>query len=395
MQFLTKKQQFMILISGICIELILGTVYAYSVIRLYLENELNLNHTQSSMPYLTSLAVFAVMVMLTGRLMHQKNFYKWALLGIFAVGLGYLVSAFSQHYLVFTLGFGVLIGSGVGILYSIPIQVIQSVYKKHQGLSIGLTIAGFGLSTVIVAPILNLSFQSMGFTTTLVYFGIVSSILLLFFFWQMIRKVDISLLYRIDKKENGAASKTIFVLFFIIFIFGIMFGLSMIGLTVYIGLDYYQLHMNQITILMSFFALSNGLARPLFGFLYDKLKLKSSVIIVALITLFISSIYVFFNITSHAMFILTTALSWATVGAWLALMPLITKDLFGKNNFSKTYGVMYLSYGVAAIIGNLYTSILIDDAISLSIVFIPMIFLMLTTILTIIVLPLKSIKKKV
>ena len=67
MQSLNKKQQLTVLISGIIIELIIGVVYAYSVIRLQLENELGLTHTQSSIPYLTSLAVFAFMVMLSGR----------------------------------------------------------------------------------------------------------------------------------------------------------------------------------------------------------------------------------------------------------------------------------------------------------------------------------------
>ena len=64
MQSLNQKQKITVLISGIFIELIIGAVYAYSVIRLQFENELNLNHTQSSIPYLTSLAVFAFMVYL-------------------------------------------------------------------------------------------------------------------------------------------------------------------------------------------------------------------------------------------------------------------------------------------------------------------------------------------
>ena len=60
-------------------------------------------------------------------------------------------------------------------IYGIPVQIIQTVYEKNQGLAVGLTIAGFGLSTVIVAPILQLSFDSVGFQNTLTYFGIVST----------------------------------------------------------------------------------------------------------------------------------------------------------------------------------------------------------------------------
>src|SRR5690554_2959423 len=146
MQNLNHKQKLTVLISGIFIELIIGAVYAYSVIRLQLENELNLNHTQSSIPYLTSLAVFAFMVMLSGRLIQKTNFYIFLIIGILAIGLGYMTAAYANHYLIFTLGHGVLIGSGVGILYGIPVQIIQTVYKKNQGFVVGLTIAGFGRS---------------------------------------------------------------------------------------------------------------------------------------------------------------------------------------------------------------------------------------------------------
>ena len=61
-------------------------------------------------------------------------------------------------------------------------------------------------------------------------------------------------------------------------------------------------------------------------------------------------------------------------------MPIMTKDLFGKNNFNRHYGNMYLSYGVAAVIGNLYTSILIDQDINLSIIFMPILVISIVTI---------------
>src|SRR5690554_1868494 len=380
MQSMTKIQKLIILLSGIFIELIIGTVYAYSVVRLYLENRLELSHTESSIPYLTSLAIFAILVMLSGRLIKKSNLIKWAVLGILSIGGGYILAAYATDYLIFTLGYGVMVGAGVGILYGLPIQIIQTVYDENQGFYVGLTLAGFGLSTVIVAPILQRLFQNLGFQYTLIYFGIAATVLLSIFTWVLLRKIDTSKLYAINKNEVVHASKKVFTTFFVIFTLGIMFGLSMIGLTVYIGLDHFNLNINFITLLMSLFALANGLFRPLFGYIYDKFKLKFSVIFISLITLFIASTYVFFAPSNTFMFILTITLSWGSIGGWLALMPLITKDLFGKNYFNRTYGSMYLSYGVAAIIGNLYTSILIDKSISLSIIFIPIIVISLLTI---------------
>lgn len=323
------------------------------------------------------------MVMLSGRLMQKTNFYIFSIIGILAIGLGYMTAAYANHYLIFTLGHGVLIGSGVGILYGIPVQIIQTVYKKNQGFVVGLTIAGFGLSTVLVAPLLNMSFQTLGFQHTLVTFGIGSTIFLFILFWLLTRKLDISKLYLKHHKEKVNHSKFLFTMFFIIFTLGIMFGLSMIGLTLYIGIDYYQMPADTIAIYMSLFALANGLFRPLFGYIYDRMHLKFSVILLSFMTLVVASIYIFFNPNQSWLFILTMILSWGSVGGWLSLMPTITKDIFGKNNFNRTYGHMYLSYGVAAVIGNLYTSILIDSSINLSVIFVPILCISLLTMATV------------
>ena len=152
--------------------------------------------------------------------MKKSNFYKWSILGIISIGIGYMIAAYATNYLIFTLGHGVFIGIGVGIIYGIPVQIIQTVYEKNQGLAVGLTIAGFGLSTVIVAPILQLSFDSVGFQNTLTYFGIVSTVLLSIFVWLLIRKLDLSKLYVKNKKEKVHASKYTFTIFFILFTLG-------------------------------------------------------------------------------------------------------------------------------------------------------------------------------
>ncbi|NLL64169.1 MAG: OFA family MFS transporter [Ruminococcaceae bacterium] len=248
---------------------------------------------------------------------------------------------------------------------------------------VGLTIAGFGLSTVLVAPLLNMSFQTLGFQHTLVTFGISSTLFLFILFWLLTRKLDISKLYLKHHKEKVNQSKFLFTMFFIIFTLGIMFGLSMIGLTLYIGIDYYQMPADTIAIYMSLFALANGLFRPLFGYIYDRMHLKFSVILLSFMTLVVASIYIFFNPNQSWLFILTMILSWGSVGGWLSLMPTITKDIFGKNNFNRTYGHMYLGYGVAAVIGNLYTSILIDSSINLSVIFVPILCISLLTMATV------------
>ena len=74
-------------------------------------------------------------------------------------------------------------------------KLFNQFIKKTKDLVIGLTIAGFGLSTVLVAPLLQLSFQTLGFQSTLISFGILSTLILSIFVWLMIRKLDLTKLY--------------------------------------------------------------------------------------------------------------------------------------------------------------------------------------------------------
>ncbi len=372
MQKLSLKHKLIILLSGLLIELVLGTVYAYSVLRVYLENQLSLNQVQSSIPYLTSLAVFAVLVMLSGRWIKPKSFIIWLFSGIALVTAGFLFASISHDYIMFALSYGVLIGAGVGILYGIPVRVVQSLFKERQGLAVGLTIGGFGLSPVITAPLLQISLDNIGLHDTLMYFGISSGIILLLLSFVLLYKTNVKNLYIVRNEKYPLITGKVFWLFFVIFIVGIMFGLSMIGLTSFIAIHDFALTTQTASLWIILFSLSNGLARPLFGYIYDRYKLKTSVIILCVMTLLVCGYYLFIGIREEFMFVISMTISWATVGGWLSLMPAITKDLFGVNNFAKNYGMMYLSYGLAAIIGNLYTSYMIDQHVDLGFVFIPL-----------------------
>src|SRR5690606_28893676 len=140
MQQLTTSRKISMLISGLIIELTLGIVYAYSVLRVYLENELGLNQVESSIPYLLALFFFAFFVMVSGRLIHDRSFKVWLILGIICVVFGYFLAAISNELILISLSIGLLLGSGVGILYGIPVKIIQNVFQKRKGLTVGLTI---------------------------------------------------------------------------------------------------------------------------------------------------------------------------------------------------------------------------------------------------------------
>jgi len=375
MQQLTTSRKLSMLISGLIIELTLGIVYAYSVLRVYLENELGLNQVESSIPYLLALFFFAFFVMISGRMMHEKSFNRWLILGITCVVSGYFLAAISNELILISLSIGLLLGSGVGILYGIPVKIVQNLFSKRKGLTVGLTIGGFGLSSVITAPLLQLSLEQTTLAQTFINFGIGSLIILSLFVSVLVYKTDARKLYEKKLDEIEPLDKKMFTIFFVVFMIGIMFGLSIIGLTSYIGIKDYNLSIEKISLWIILFSSCNGLSRPLFGYIYDRYKLKVSFLILILMTLFVSVFYLFVDVRNELLFVITMGISWGTVGGYLSVMPNLTRDLFGEFKFAKTYGTMYFSYGIAAIVGNLYTSFMIDQAIDFGMIFIPVIIL--------------------
>ena len=92
--------------------------------------------------------------------------------GIFVLA-GFLTIAFSKSYLIWLLGYGVFIGVGIGFGYAaITPVVIKWFPAKKTGLVTGIVVAGFGLSSVYIAPLYNYLIMHYGLSNTIFYYGI-------------------------------------------------------------------------------------------------------------------------------------------------------------------------------------------------------------------------------
>jgi OFA family oxalate/formate antiporter-like MFS transporter len=142
-----------------------------------------------------------------------------------------------------------------------------------------------------------------------------------------------------------------FVILYILFLLGTTIGFMMIGLSYQVGVQYYDFSPINVTIAMTIFALANGLSRLLFGFLSDRYKLTRIITLVLFVLLLCGVIAYFNNGNYYALYLLTFTGFWFTLGAWLAIAPNAIKSLYGLDNYSKRYGVLFIAYGVGVVIG--------------------------------------------
>ena len=108
---------------GILIFMCLGTVYSWSVFRKPVEDLLNINATQSGLPYMFFLFFYAVFMPIAGGFIDKYNPKVMTIIGGLMVSLGWFLSGFVTNIILLSVTYGFIAGGGVGITYGVPIAV--------------------------------------------------------------------------------------------------------------------------------------------------------------------------------------------------------------------------------------------------------------------------------
>ena len=355
---MTRRKFMFIIISSIWMMLLMGTVYSYSIFRTEVENIYQLSTLESGLPYMFSLLFYALSMMMTGRFLNEKYLRATMILGSMMIIFGFIISSVATHFILLIFGYGILIGTGVGMVYGIPIYIIQKSHIEKKGLYTGLVLLGFGLSPLMTAPIARVFLINYGLSQTFLIFAAIF----------LITQLPFGAFYKLhfdetDKKillSLNSLLKHKFYVLYGLFMMTTAIGLMMIGLSYQVGAKYYLFNENLVTLSLSIFAICNGLARPLFGYLIDRLGLvKPSIISLSLIGL-AAMIGILNQGQSYTLYILTYGLFWFNLGAWLSIMPSMIKSYYGPNHYAKVYGMVFTAYGLGAIISTLISGTIID-----------------------------------
>ena len=363
---LIKRGKFVIL--GLFIMIIIGTVYSYSVFRVALEDYYGIGASLSGLPYMFALATYALFMMLSGPYISKIHPRTMMLVGGALVSLGWILSSFSPHIGWFTFFYGFISGSGVGIMYGVPMAVVAKWFPDHRGLAVGSVIVGFGLSPIVTAPLANQLILSLGVMNALLFLGLGLAVLLpiLVFPFRFPNSNEVQTTPSLSTGK-GQDMPTKFMMkqrrfkgLYLNFVLGTTIGLMLIGLTANIGRNIIGLTSTQVSQAMALFALLNGGGRPLFGWLVDRfgsffaMMLSYSLITVA------SLLMIFFGEANVFIYIVSFMLFWLNLGAWLAIAPTTTINDYGVMHYSQNYGLLFTAYGVGAILGVLSSGLVID-----------------------------------
>ncbi|CAM3707665.1 L-lactate MFS transporter [Parendozoicomonas haliclonae] len=354
------NRAFKILLAGVCINLCLGVLYAWSVISKSLVSELGWSATAAGMPYTIAVVTFSLGMLIAGGLQDKMGPRVMAVSGAGMVGLGLLASSFATSPVMLLLTFGLLVGTGIGFTYScLSPTAMKWFHPSKKGMVNGLIAGGFGIAPLYLAPLSSSLIASVGINQTFLILG--AGVLLIavpLAFTIVVPEAGYKPETPAGYKESAKSSaynftwremiKTRqFYMMFVAFAFASSAGLMLIGNFAAIAGN--QGGITNAAFLVSVLAIANTFGRILMGMLSDKIgRTQTLLLAIALQTL---NMILFAQYTSEMHFIFGAVLAGLGYGALLSVFPSMTADFFGIKNYGSNFGVLYMAWGMSGFMG--------------------------------------------
>ncbi|MBY5993833.1 OFA family MFS transporter [Ferrimonas balearica] len=350
-----------ILIAGVCINLVMGVLYAWSIFSKALQTELGWSSVDAGMPYSVAVMVFAASLLVSGILQDRMGPRRMVILGCSMVATGLLLSSFATTPLMLVLTFGVLVGAGIGFGYAcLSPSAMKWFHPSKKGLVNGLIAGGFGMAPLYLAPLTTELIDLYGINNAFLFLGAGALLIAVPLAFTIVNPpagytpaVPAKLAGQAKAPANAdmswrqMLSTPQFYMLWVMFCFASSAGLMLIGNITSIAAV--QGNLANAAFLVVVLAIFNTLGRIVMGILSDKIGRSQTLLLVFLIQG--GNMLLFPTLTTEWGFVLGAALAGIGYGALLSVFPSITADYYGLKNYGSNFGVLYTAWGVSGFIG--------------------------------------------
>lgn len=347
--------------AGLGINLMFGVLYTWSIFSATLSATYQWSGLQASLPYTVAIAMFALVMLVGGKLQDLFGPRLVATMGGVLTGAGLVLSSVFPTLTGVILCFGVLTGAGIGMGYSATTPAaIKWFPPARKGLITGIVVTGFGLASLYIAPLTKALIAEYGVFATFKILGIGFGMLI----------VALAQFLSVPKATAVAAAATSardytwremlktpqFYLLWLMFLAGSMTGLMLIGHLAKIAT--LQTGVNLGVTLVAMIAIANALGRPVAGFVSDRIGRGRTMAILYLLQGV--TLLMFSSFDSFATILAGSMLITFSYGAMLAVYPSAVGDFYGTRNIGFNYAILFTAWGVAGVSGPLAAGWILD-----------------------------------
>jgi len=349
--------------AALGINLILGVLYAWSVMGKALVSQWQWTRTDAMWPFAISAASFAVTMIFAGRLQDKFGPRYVAMIGGIILGLGLVASSFARSPSMMLLTFGVVGGIGIGLGYSATTPPsIKWFPPARKGLITGLVVSGVGLAAVYMSPLTDHLIKATSIQQTFLILG-VASIVTICLLAQILKNPPPGYVVTASP-GSGTPSKTAnakkdfdfaemlrtpqFYQLWLSFVLCASAGLLIIGNVAMIAKD--QAHWEKGFAAVMTVAIFNTCGRVLSGFLSDRLGRSRTMVLASVIQAV--NMFAFVHYTTPTLLLVGSAITGLCYGTVFTLFPAATADFYGVRNLGVNYGLVFTAFGVAGVTGS-------------------------------------------
>lgn len=338
-------------IPAILLHICIGSVYSFSLFVKPISDYIG--YSQSKVQFAFSLAIFFLgMSAAFGGAFVEKDIHRSSLLSTLCFCGGLLITALAVHlkslWLLY-IGYGAVLGIGLGIGYLSPVKTLMLWFKDNKGLATGISVCAFGFASTIASPIITTLLNKVSIEQTfMILAGIYFIPMMIGHFLLQKPKDWIEPQTSSDFKHMAMFKDKNFILMWLMFYLNIACGLALIPVA---SPMMTELNMKPTTIalIVAIMGVFNGSGRLVFSAISDKLNKRKYIYYV----IFTCSILMTgATIIFHAITPLTLILISATYGAGFSCIAPLLADLYSMKNISKIHGLILSAWAIAGLTGN-------------------------------------------
>ena len=338
-------------IPAILLHICIGSVYSFSLFAKPISDYIG--YSQSKVQFAFSLAIFFLgMSAAFGGAFVEKDIHRSSLLSTLCFCGGLLITALAVHlkslWLLY-IGYGAVLGIGLGIGYLSPVKTLMLWFKDNKGLATGISVCAFGFASTIASPIITTLLNRVSIEQTfMILAGIYFVPMIIGHFLLQKPKDWVEPQTSSDFKRMTMFKNKNFVLMWLMFYLNIACGLALIPVA---SPMMTELNMKPTTIalIVAIMGVFNGSGRLVFSAISDKLnKRKHIYYVIFTCSILMTGVTIIF----HAITPLTLILISATYGAGFSCIAPLLADLYSMKNISKIHGLILSAWAIAGLTGN-------------------------------------------
>jgi OFA family oxalate/formate antiporter-like MFS transporter len=360
-----KLNRWGIALAGIVLQIVLGSVYAWSVFRAPLTKQFHWTISQVTLTFTISIVVLGIAAFFGGLWLNKSGPRVVGVTGALLYGIGTLLASFAGDRLWWLyLSYGFIGGIGLGFAYIVPVAVLVKWFPDRRGLITGIAVGGFGAGALVTAPVATHLIQTVGVLQTFAYLGVAYTILgvLTAIFmqnppagwrpagWTPSAK-ETSQRAAVDYTLGGALLTWQWWALWMILFLNSCAGISVISQESPIFQELAKVTVIVAAGMVGIVSIGNAAGRVAWAWVSDLITRR-----VTFIVMFLMQAVFFWVLPSITSAALLTVLSFVILmcyGGGFGTMPAFTADYFGSKNVGPIYGLMLTAWGAASAFGPL------------------------------------------